>query len=203
MGSSTAKDHSVTPAHVLSLSKDAGASRGTSLIETIFVLATAAILLGAGLPMLRDLVAGSRVMAGTNLLVADLAFARTESIKRSISVVLCESLDGVSCTERPNWSNGWLIYVDEDDDRDFDSGEIVLRVQTLDPSRQFVTFSGSGYLGYRYLAYESDGAARSGSFYVCDREHGKQVRRVVVMYTGRVRVSDEVSGVVLANCTAS
>ena len=167
---------------------------GVSLIEIIVTLATAAVLLGAGIPMLRDLVTGSRVTSGANLLVADLAFARTESLKRATAVVVCESHDGVSCTERSNWSNGWLVYADENDDRNFNAGDTLLRVRTLEPASLFVTFSGSGYLGYRYLAYQSDGSAKSGSFFVCEREHGTEARAVIVLYTGRTRVSHEKSG---------
>jgi type IV fimbrial biogenesis protein FimT len=173
-----------------------------SLIEALVALASTTLLLGLGIPALRDLVVGSRVTSGVNRLVTDLAFARAESLKRASPVVLCESQDRASCTGRSNWSSGWLIYADANDDRDFDAGDTLLRVQAVEPASLFVAFSGSGYLGDRYLTYQPDGSAKSGSFFVCDRESGTEARAVIVLYTGRTRVSHQPSGGGQINCTA-
>jgi type IV fimbrial biogenesis protein FimT len=188
---------------VRSLWKEASTGRGASLIETIFVLATTAILLGAGVPMLRDLVVGSRVTSGVNMLVADLAFARAESLKRSDDTMICESQDGISCTGQPNWSRGWLIFADANDSKQYDTGDTLLRVQRLESGNLFVSFDGSGSQGYRYLTYKPSGSAKSGTFYVCDRENGTKSRAVIVFYTGRARVSDRKSDGTQINCVAA
>lgn len=178
-------------------------SPGISLVESSLVLATVAVLLALGLPWLRDFVTGSRVVAGANLLVADLAFARTEALKHAEDTILCESQDGVSCTSQSNWSNGWLIYVNADTDWEFGPGDTLLRVQHLDPAKSFIAFNGSGANGDRYIKYQPDGSAKSGSFFVCDRVQGKQARAVIVQYTGRTKVSDKKSDGGQINCTAS
>lgn len=77
-------------------------NRGFSLIELMVTVAVMGIIAGIAFPSLRDLVINSRVSTQTNELVAALNYARSESIKRGLEVVVC-ARDGA------NLGNGWFI----------------------------------------------------------------------------------------------
>ena len=76
---------------------------GLTLIELIVTLAVISILLVVGIPQFKSTTANSRLTTTINTLTGDLAFARTEAIKRGTSVtVTAKSAD---------WINGWTTAV--------------------------------------------------------------------------------------------
>lgn len=91
---------------------------GFSLIELMIVVAIVSILAAIAVPEFVKMVASVRVKSATADLVADLAFARAEAIKRGARV-------GVA---RPNdeWVGGWLVFVDTGKDG-YTAGDPVLK----------------------------------------------------------------------------
>jgi type IV fimbrial biogenesis protein FimT len=63
-------------------------SAGFTLIELLVTLAVLAILVGIGLPAFSELIASQRTRAATSALHDSLMLARSEAIKRNISVSL-------------------------------------------------------------------------------------------------------------------
>lgn len=93
-----------------SISKDTDHS-GFTLIELIVTLAVFAIILLIAVPSYRDLILNNRGVSQINDLVAGLNYARSEAIKRGISVSVCASSDGATCNAGSDWSQGWIIGV--------------------------------------------------------------------------------------------
>lgn len=87
---------------------------GFNLLELMFTLAVAAIVLGIGIPNLRDLARNSRIAAETNDLVIGFHAGRSEAVKRRANVTLCASSD--ASAEAPtcsaNFYEGWVVFVD-------------------------------------------------------------------------------------------
>jgi type IV fimbrial biogenesis protein FimT len=76
---------------------------GLTLIELIVTLAVISILLVVGIPQFKSTTANSRLTSAINTLSGDLAFARTEAIKRGVSVdVTAPTTD---------WADGWTTAV--------------------------------------------------------------------------------------------
>lgn len=99
---------------------------GFTLIELLVTLTIAAILAGVGIPALQNMMMTNRRVAVVNALVADVQHARSTASSLYQPVVLCAST-GAGCAEAgSNWANGWLVFVDENDDGVFDAGEKVL-----------------------------------------------------------------------------
>jgi type IV fimbrial biogenesis protein FimT len=96
--------------------------RGFTLIEALVVLSIAAILLAIGVPNLSFLIASMNARSASFDLVADLATARSEAIKRSQPVTVEPLVAG-------NWSQGWRIV----------AGATTLREHTALPSALSVT----------------------------------------------------------------
>jgi type IV fimbrial biogenesis protein FimT len=71
------------------------------MTEMIAAMAIVAILLAIGVPSLRDMVVGQRVRGAANNFYSDLAYARSEAIKRNAQVQVQRA--GAS------WTSGWSV----------------------------------------------------------------------------------------------
>ena len=95
-------------------------ARGFTLVEMMTALAVLAVLLAIGIPTFRDVALGSRLTASANDLLASVQLARSEAIKRNLTVTVCASADGATCAAGGGWEQGWIVV---------DSGANVLQRQ--------------------------------------------------------------------------
>lgn len=78
-----------------------GRARGFTLIELMTVIALMAVILGLGVPSLRDLIVSQRVKTAAFAFTGAAVQARSEAIKRNADVALVAATGG--------WANGWSI----------------------------------------------------------------------------------------------
>lgn len=114
---------------------------GFTLIELMFTIVVLAVLLAIGVPNFRDFLHNSRMTSAANDFLTDVNLARSESVKRRVSVTLCKSTDGSSCTTDASVAlRRWIVYVDDansgavhanDGNGSVDSGETVLKDRTI------------------------------------------------------------------------
>lgn len=139
--------------------------RGVSLIELMITLAIGAIILTVGVPAFQTTVVNARVAAHTNDYISSLNLARSEAVKRGRRVLLCKSSDGASCITSGGWEQGWIVFLDMDNNAAVDtgSGDVILRV--YGPLEGGETLQGDTHVS-DYIAYSSDGFTRlvSGDF---------------------------------------
>ena len=159
--------------------------KGVTLIELVAGLAILAIVAGVALPGFSGLIERERVTTASNTLLTDIQYARSLAVTRGSPALLCPSTDGESCTGGSDWTNGWIVFVDDNDNRQRDPGEDLLRVgQNL---------SGNGIsssIGRPRIRFQPDGSA-SGSnatITLCDRD-GENARAIIISNPGRARVS--------------
>ena len=75
---------------------------GFTLVEIMITLAVLSVLIAVGVPQFSTSTANSRLTSGINKLSGDLAFARTEAIKRGVDVDVTSS--------NADWAiGGWTI----------------------------------------------------------------------------------------------
>ena len=168
-------------------------NKGFTLIELIITIAIAAIVMAIGVPAFQDMIRNNRIIAQTNDVMSALNFARSEAIKRGRPVVLCKSSGGAACATSGNWDQGWMIFVDTDNNAAVDSGEEILRVH--DALTGGNTLEGNGNVA-TYISYSSDGVTRlkngggfqSGTltFSLCNSS--KQKNTILISDTGRARI---------------
>jgi len=85
--------------------------KGFTLIELLITLVIAAILVTIAIPNFSGLIQNNRLISQTNSLIADLNYARSESIKRGTPVSVS--------AEDGEWANGWVIKLQSAADTDF------------------------------------------------------------------------------------
>lgn len=161
---------------------------GLTLIELLATLAAAVVMLALGVPGYRALTDTQRIHASANAIVANLQLARSEAVKRGQRVALCPSPDGIACAAGFDWSAGWLVFVDLNQDRERQPQEPLLRVGDAGAPLQILTSSSR-----RRLIYEPDGSVLGGSntsFRICSPTVAERNRAVIVSMTGRPRVSE-------------
>jgi len=158
--------------------------QGLTLIELMVTLAVAIILVTVGMPMFTGMAANNRAAAQTNDLVSALKLARSEAVKRSEIVVARRA--GAA------WTDGWLVFVDDDGNDSLDSGEDVLRnwealagASVGSGGADFVSFAATGENNGPQVDFELDQADATGSSRRC----------VSVTATGQVRMKKEVASV--------
>lgn len=85
---------------------------GLTLIEMMVVITIMAILMGMAIPSFNITIRDNRVLSASNSIVAAVAQARSEAVKRGRMVSLCPSSDKATCGAV--WADGWLVYVEDE-----------------------------------------------------------------------------------------
>lgn len=161
------------------------AQKGLTLVELMVTLAVAIILVAVGMPLFTGVVGSNRVTGQTNGLVAALQLARSESVKRGLDSYVCASSGtlSVDCTAT-DWSDGWSVFADIDDDGALDSGELLRVWEELGAS----TLTLAGGTSIRYLPSGEILPATQVTFELENPDAGgTQERCITVGITGQVR----------------
>ena len=167
-------------------------ARGVTLLEMLFTTATVSALLSLGVPSLVSIANDVRQSTMANGFLADLAMARTESIKRGQRVVLCASSDGLSCVKSGSWQQGRILFEDRNNNAERDPGERVLLTEAAAPSDWLIRGNGTvaTYISYhpRGRTRMTNGAFQAGTVTLCRRSPaGVRATQIVISSAGRPR----------------
>ncbi|MEM9384331.1 MAG: GspH/FimT family pseudopilin [Pseudomonadota bacterium] len=174
--------------------------RGFTLVELLYSVGIAALVLGVGVPSFIDQVRSSRMNAATNTLLSALYVGRSEAVKQRRRVTVCRSTisDAPACSSE---GTGYAVFVNVDDDSSFDAGagDVLLRndvwlrgtITTIaDGLPIYVSYVSSGFT--RAIG----GGAQSGDIIFCDERGNTGARILRLPATGRPQIvaHDEVPG---------
>lgn len=182
---------------------------GFTLIELIVAVTIAGILSALAAPALTTLITNQRLSSQANELMSDLAFSRSEAVRRagsgtsSAGVTICKSANpnaaapNCNATTGDAWTSGRIVFIDINGDGIRDTGDEILRIrQELEGAsangNQLIGDSNSSGTAKR-ITYKSSGATNLalGSEYqltFCDKRGDNQGRAVAMHPLGRARV---------------
>lgn len=166
---------------------------GLTLIELLVTIAIAAILLGVAIPNFQSFFINNRLVTSANDFVAALNTARSEAIRRGVSISLVKN----SATGGDWGSAGWSLFVDSDSDGTLDAGETVLKVGEALPS-PLTLYANNNFTNF--IRFKSTGeTTNNGTFVFCYggvlQEGGEsRSRAIIVNSIGRVRVAVDSDG---------
>ena len=177
--------------------KQTNRHRGYGVLELLFVMALVAVMMTLVVPALSTTLAQGRVATASHDMMANLQTARFTAISRQQVVVVCPSINGISCANASRWEDGWILFVDQDADRRRSSGEPRILVHGALPDDLQLRFRRPHRLFYR-----PDGSAwPNGHFRFCSKSGKARPRAVIIYRTGRNRVSDQAPGRRKIACT--
>jgi type IV fimbrial biogenesis protein FimT len=178
---------------------------GFTLLEMMFTIALLAVIVGIGVPNLRDFVRNSRMTSAANDIVTDFNLARSEAVKRRVAVTLCKSQNLADCdADDDDPFNRWIVFVDdadpavveaEDGNGEVDTDEVILRQREVAETLNVLTPADQIRATFLPSGFPRPGAENVTRFLLCD-ERGNVVgvggdsaaRAIEILPTGRPTV---------------
>jgi len=169
-------------------------NRGFTLAELMVTMAVVAIVLTIGVPAFQATVRNNRAVANANDFLTSLNLARNEAIKRGAGrVVLCP---GTPAGCAGTWTSGWIVFVDTNNNGQWDAGERIL--QAHEPLSGNDTLTGNAPVS-TYISFAADGSTRFANsnafqagtlrFSLCNSNN--QQNTIVINSVGRARVAPQ------------
>lgn len=165
---------------------------GFTLQELMIALAIFFILGAVGVPNYVGYVRNSELSNSTTSLFSDMYYARSEAIKRKTPVSLCRSADAKEAAPvcggaANNWTTGWLVFVDLNNNGSYNSGTDTLlrvnrppagnvRIMANNNANNRIEFSTDGSLVTTFapaIFAVCDDRDADGSY---DEKHGRNIR---------------------------
>ena len=165
------------------------------MLELMLVVAIIAILATLAAPSFQRLILSSTVSNTVNTFLADMRFARSESIRRGGGVVMCRSaapedaLPACSTEGSNGWASGWIVFQDLNHDGVTASAAALLRVQSPITSIQTILESDGNFTQFKFTATGRVPAAGTALVFGGANFDGDVKRRVCIASTGRTRIA--------------
>lgn len=135
-----------------------GGAGGFTLLEALVVLALLGILVTMAAPAMSDLRARQQLQAQAEGLLDSLVLARSEALRRQQRVSLCARATDVTCDANGHWHQGWLVFVDANNNALRDEGEVLIETHAPLPA---VVQLGVTNTVKAYFAYGAEGRSMS------------------------------------------
>ena len=163
---------------------------GFTLVELMIAIAVGAILLVLAVPNFVTALQKNRIGSAADQLYVSLAEARGEAVKRRSVVHICPSADNDSCRNDGDWSDGWLIFVDTNDNDLRESAEPIIKAVPGTSLASGVSL-GSEAAVANFVAFGAAGATINtgtfGSFWICHGNSSVPSRQINVSASGRIQ----------------
>ena len=170
-------------------------SAGFTLMEMMATLVIVAILAVLATNM-RGVFQENQISSYAQDLMGSLQLARSEAVTRSTRVTVCrrDSSDPNQCATTGRWDNGWLVFVDENNNATVAKPEDILRVH--EALKDEFDLYGSGNDIDKYVSFiaagfprKTGGNMQSGSLVLCDpRGYNNHARKIIISTSGRMRL---------------
>lgn len=133
-------------------------AEGFTLLEALVVLALLGILVAMAAPAMSDMRARHQLQAQAEGLLDSLVLARSEALRRQQRVSLCAKASNGTCDANGHWQQGWLVFVDANNNALHDAGEVLIEAHASLPA---VVQLGITQTVKTYFSYGAEGRSMS------------------------------------------
>ena len=168
-------------------------------MELILVTAITAILLTLATPYLGRFISNQRLTAAARTLHLEAMYARAMAISEQQVTVLCPSNAGEFCDNSSSWHAGWILFYDQNADRERQPGEELIRVSSaLDGVR---AKSSRFRKRIRFLP-NGTAVGTTMSISICPQSHAGNAQKLVIANSGRIRHESLSGDIAVVQCAA-
>jgi type IV fimbrial biogenesis protein FimT len=163
--------------------------KGFTLIELMIVISLVGILTSLALPSFESFLRKRQMVGSSDLLYTSLYLARSEAVKRNSTVTICKSSDAATCGG--SWSDGWLMFEDNNSDGSLDGAEVVITAGSPPPDYQLIW---APFGAKNYIRFYKNGmtSSHNGTFKLCPYDQdSRYASAVIVSKTARIRVAQD------------
>ncbi|MGQ3887446.1 GspH/FimT family pseudopilin [Legionella sp. CNM-1927-20] len=127
---------------------------GFTLLEFLIAIALAAVFLALAVPGYYSTIQNNKVVSVVNEISAAVHLARMEAIRRGVRVIVCAANSSLTaCGSSAQWTQGWLVFIDANNNNGVDSSADIIRVHealqtnlSITANSALISFDGSGFL---------------------------------------------------------
>jgi len=171
---------------------------GFTLIELLISIVVLAVVLALGIPSFQEFIKNNRLAGQTNDLVMTIQMARNEAVKRGSGSVICASDDQATCSDSDDWTTGWIVYSDIDQEGDYDDvpgGNDCEKDDCIVRTRGNVIKGGISGNGATRIQFRPDGLLDAGGAITltltADDCYKNQVRAVTISAMGQTTITKQ------------
>lgn len=163
--------------------------QGFSLPELIFAISIGIILSVWSITSFSHLLHDTRMLSSVNQFYTALQYTRSTAITLGRHIVLCPSQDKIACNNDFDWSQGWIIFQDQNYNRKRELNEDILRIGDHLP-KNISMLSSKGRKRIRFQPLGMSGGSNS-TFTFCDQSQQSPPRVICLSNTGRARITNK------------
>jgi type IV fimbrial biogenesis protein FimT len=179
-------------------------SSGFTLVELMIVVVIAVVLAVAAVP-LGNLVRSNANTSHINEIASAVNFARSSAVTNGGNVIICTIEEGdygvlsddndannadVDCLNSDDWSQGWMVFLDTDDDGSLNNDPLLAVHEPL-PDNYTLTASLPG-LAWKITFSSTGRPSVIGNWKLCDPSNDENIAKAIyVSRTGRIRFHDQ------------
>ena len=157
--------------------------RGFGILEFLITLAILALILVKAVPAFNVVIHHQRYQMQLDHLINALEFANTASKFSGRWMIVCPRRDDDHCDNKHNWSNGWLVVIDRNQNHQFDAQDSIRR--RYRPQWPIAVLKKSGLPS---VIYTPKGLYFSAStFLICNRKDPRKQTTMKLAITGHLR----------------
>ena len=172
--------------------------RGFTLMELLKVVGIMAIVLSFGVPSMASLIRSNQIVGYTNDFISTVQTARAEALNNVVQVTVCKSFDQATCDTAASWNDGWIAFIDDDEDEIRDlagTPEALIHAhQALADSYTLQSAAFADWIAFRPNGVTLGSVGNAGTFSLCSDEGANYGRDISITRTGSPLVGENAVG---------
>jgi type IV fimbrial biogenesis protein FimT len=175
---------------------------GFTMIELMFVLAMAAMLMSIALPALQMFSTNAKQTGAINDFVSSMHLARNTAITTNARVTMCASSNASSC-EAVSWDSGWILFRDANSNQTIDGTDSIIGSGSPSEGPSIASAEYGQFLMYRPngRVMNANVGTNTGEFKVCDNRGDAHSKVVIVSLSGRPKLSETMTDGSTPSCS--